>query len=101
MAEKRAGKRKGNPASGVEKQVRAAIKRSGAGTEGAVIWRRSDGAWCIGNECIVFNPKSGSVSIEVNQGRGCDDAEIAKLAESIAEQVGKGAHTVYRIRKAR
>ena len=78
--------------AGLEKQ---ATKDAGQG-ERPLVWIREDGAFCVGNECIVIKPgEDKSLNIEVNRNRGCD---VEGLAEVIWDTIGRGGDTNFKVK---
>jgi len=84
MAQRRTNQRsKQGGVDSLKKQVEKATGRDG---KGAVWVRESDGAICVGDECITFKPrKSGGVNIEIDP-TVCG----AEVGEAIVERFAKG-----------
>jgi len=90
-------KRPGKAASKVlKKQVEKALGGVGKGD----IWiRESDGAICVGDECLVFSSRSsGGIDIQVDAG-ACGSAYREKLVDKLVKGAGKGVNI--RIRSKR
>jgi len=97
MAKGSASKRSRKTSSeSLERQVKKALGRSGEGD----IWiRESDGAICIGSECIVVSSRaSGGINIDVDAG-ACGSAYREKLVDKLVKGAGKGVNI--RIRSKR
>ena len=91
MAEKGRRKRTLDAVAGLAEQ---AAKDAGEG-ERPLVWVREDGAYCVGNECIVFKPGSGeSLDVEINRNRGCD---VEGLASTIFDTIGRGGDTTFKV----
>jgi len=88
MAKGSTGKRSRKTSSeGLEKQVRKALGRS---REGDIWIRESDGAICIGDECIVVSSRaSGGINIDVDSG-ACGSEYREKLVDKLIKGAGKG-----------
>ena len=91
MAEKGRGTRALDTVARLAKQ---AAKDAGEG-ERPLVWIRDDGAYCVGNECIVFKPGVGqSLDVEINRNRGCD---VEGLASAIFDTIGRGGDTTFKV----
>ena len=83
---KRSGK---ESAKGLKKQVEAAL---GGGGRGDIWVRESDGAICIGDECIVVSSRaSGGINIDVDSG-AWGSAYREKLVDKLIKGAGKGVN---------
>jgi len=76
-------------AKGLKQKVEKALGGSGNGD----IWiRESDGAVCIGDECIVLTSRpSGGIDIQVDSG-ACGSAYREKLVDKLVKGAGKGVN---------
>jgi len=91
---KRPGKKKS--AEGLKREVEKAL---GGGGRGDIWIRESDGAVCIGDECIVLSSRaSGGIDIQVDAG-ACGSAYRDKLVDKLVKGAGKGVNI--RIRSKR
>jgi len=80
----------------LKKQVEEAL---GGGGKGDIWIRESDGAVCIGDECIVLSSRSsGGIDIQVDAG-ACGSAYREKLVDKLVKGAGKGVNI--RIRSKR
>ena len=83
-------------AKSLKKQVEKAL---GGGGKGDIWIRESDGAVCIGDECIVLSSRaSGGIDIQVDAG-ACGSAYRDKLVDKLVTGAGKGVNI--RIRSKR
>jgi len=83
-------------AEGLKKQVEEAL---GGGGRGDIWIRESDGAVCVGDECIVLTSRSsGGIDIQVDAG-ACGSAYRDKLVDKLVKGAGKGVNI--RIRSKR
>jgi len=83
-------------AEGLKKQVEKAL---GGGGRGDIWIRESDGAICIGDECIVVSSRaSGGINIDVDAG-ACGSAYREKLVDKLVKGAGRGVNI--RIRSKR
>jgi len=83
-------------AKSLKKQAEKAL---GSGGKGDIWIRESDGAVCIGDECIVLTSRpSGGIDIQVDSG-ACGSAYREKLVDKLVKGAGKGVNI--RIRSKR
>ena len=89
MVKERTSKRKGTATTRLKKQVETAL---GGGGKGAVWIRESDGAVCVGDECLVItNRSSGGIDIQVDAG-ACGSEYREKLIDNFTRGAGKGVN---------
>ena len=97
MAEKPRSTRPGSP--GVKApaggKAQGSSKPAGTGSEdrGLAVWIRDDGAFCVGDECIVMQHKADRFEVTVDPTR-CGPAG-AELLKQLTESIGMGQPTHY------
>jgi len=88
------------PRKGSAKSLKNQVEKAlGGGGKGDIWIRESDGAVCIGDECIVLTSRSsGGIDIQVDAG-ACGSAYREKLVDKLVKGAGKGVNI--RIRSKR
>jgi len=97
MVKRSPAKRSGKETS---KSLKSQVEKALGGDRGGDIWiRESDGAVCIGDECIVLSSRpSGGIDIQVDAG-ACGSSYREKLVDKLVKGAGKGVNI--RIRSKR
>ena len=91
MAQERRRKGTLDTLGGLAKQAAKDVKPG----ERPVVWIREDGAFCVGNECIVIKPGADkALNIQVNRNNGCD---VEGLAEAIWDTIGRGGDATFKV----
>jgi len=82
-----------------ESLKRQAEKALGGVGKGDIWIRESDGAVCIGDECIVLSSRpSGGINIDVDSG-ACGSAYREKLVDKLVKGAGKGVNIKIRSKR--
>jgi len=85
--------------SSSERLKKQAEKALGGVGKGDIWIRESDGAVCIGDECIVLSSRpSGGINIDVDSG-ACGSAYREKLVDKLVKGAGKGVNIKIRSKR--
>lgn len=95
MAKEYSNQRKGTTnhlANSKAKEPTCSVRRD-------VVWQRDDGAWCVGDECLVIKPSNEGkdLNIEIAPSR-CGEEMGELISQYLIKTIGKGGSTNFKIK---